>query len=325
MRLPLQKVVVVLLGLLLGFVFINLSFQGVEFDEVKSVLITQTQFLYVMVALLFYSLFFVLKTYRWQMLLRSGNSIAFSRLISYVILAYTGSILLPMQLGEVYRAAALKRYHGNPLSFTFTGIAIEKALDVGVIVLFCLFTVALSAMTINTAKDSLLIVGVAFIGVLMTLMMVYRLLPVLLKIQFKATHHGNWQTSLLTLISHVQKAFRIVKNQAVGLALHSILMWLMMAISLYFVMLAVGLAVSWWVVFIVLFYSAVGLMLPTAPGFIGTIQGVFVLALLPLGFEQSEVLAAAILYNVMITVFPLLLAIIASLYLSITQGYLQLK
>jgi uncharacterized membrane protein YbhN (UPF0104 family) len=87
------------------------------------------------------------------------------------------------------------------------------------------------------------------------------------------------------------------------------------------VILAIGLELSWWMVFILLFYSAVGLMLPTAPGFIGTIQGMFVLALLPLGFEQPEVLAAAILYNAMITLFPLLLALFAAFYLLITRRF----
>lgn len=321
MTFPLRKIFVISIGLLVAFAFFEFSFREVLFDDVKNVLFTQTQMSSVLIALFFYSLFFLLKTYRWRTLLHCDDKISFSRLLSYVLIAYSGSVILPMQLGEVFRVGALKQHHDVSMSFSLTGITIEKALDVTVIVLFAMFAVGLSGVGTDSTKDWLILVALVLSGVLMTLLAVYRLLLGLLSQKHKLTLHATWERTLVSLLKNVKKAFTLVKKQVLRLALQSILMWLVLAASLYFVILAIGLELSWWMVFILLFYSAVGLMLPTAPGFIGTIQGMFVLALLPLGFEQPEVLAAAILYNAMITLFPLLLALFAAFYLLITRRF----
>ena len=87
-----------------------------------------------------------------------------------------------------------------------------------------------------------------------------------------------------------------------------------MATTIYLVLLSVGIVLSWWVSTLVLLYSVVGLMLPTAPGYIGTIQAIFALALLPLAVNKETVLAASIIYNAIITLLPIALGIFILLF-----------
>lgn len=78
-----------------------------------------------------------------------------------------------------------------------------------------------------------------------------------------------------------------------------------MLLSLWFCMKAVGLDISLPVASAVMFATVLGLWLPTAPGYVGTIQMAFVVVLLPLEIDRETILTASLLYNFLITIPPL--------------------
>src|SRR5690606_31819650 len=91
----------------------------------------------------------------------------------------------------------------------------------------------------------------------------------------------------------------------------SLLMWLLILLTLYFCLQAAGLATDWTIAALVMFATTAGLFLPTSPGFVGTLQAAFLFVLLPLGYPANQIILASVLYNLLITLPPLLAGIIA--------------
>jgi len=82
----------------------------------------------------------------------------------------------------------------------------------------------------------------------------------------------------------------------------SITQWLLIAATILFSLRAVGLVPEPVAVTSVLLMSVVGVTLPTAPGYVGTVQAAFVLGLAPFGTGAANAVAASVVYNFLIIV-----------------------
>jgi uncharacterized membrane protein YbhN (UPF0104 family) len=89
----------------------------------------------------------------------------------------------------------------------------------------------------------------------------------------------------------------------------SIVQWLLIAATILLSLRALDICAGWAAVTTVLLLSVVGSTLPTAPGYIGTIQAAFVLALTPFDITAVDAVSASILYNALIVV-PIWLAVV---------------
>ncbi|GAA0856228.1 lysylphosphatidylglycerol synthase transmembrane domain-containing protein [Aliiglaciecola litoralis] len=313
-----KAIILVIVGLLIGGLLLTWSFRNVALADVIAVLTEQTKLLTFAIALVLYLLFFVVKAYRWAELLVSPTKVPFSQLFSLVLLGYVGSIFVPMQMGETIRSIVLKKRHKIPLASSLSGIGIEKLFDLASIALLMLMAALGSLLLTLDMQQALLMVGfilVAAVCVLWILLRFHRPILHYLDDRHLDTDVTKWRVKLSQAMTEFFSLLTQLRARIVAIVIQSLLMWMLMTASIYYVLISLGLDVSWPVAVLVLFCSALGLMLPTAPGFIGTIQAVFALALLPLGWQPEKVLAAAIAYNAMITLWPMLLAAIAGLFM----------
>ncbi len=84
-----------------------------------------------------------------------------------------------------------------------------------------------------------------------------------------------------------------------GIAFTSVMQSLLRAVAMYLAVLAVGVDVPISAAFVLLALSIAAITLPSAPGFFGTIQLCFVLALKPYGVDASDAFAASVFYHVL--------------------------
>ena len=83
-----------------------------------------------------------------------------------------------------------------------------------------------------------------------------------------------------------------------GIAITSLLQWFLMSACIYVSLQAVDISVPAYAAFIVLAATVLGVMVPAAPGFFGTLELTFVLALRPFSVEESRAMAAAVFYHI---------------------------
>ena len=271
-------------------------------------------------ALLSYCGFFIFKAYRWRVLLASvvaqGTSpkqaevLSTWRVLPYVMIGYAGNMVLPMQMGEAGRGVLLSRHFKLSKTSTLSGIGLEKLLDVIALLVFleiASWFLVDEFVAIGFVQNWLsLAMIMSLILAVGAVIYVPRISNTLLANQKRVS--AEWQRRLIRRVLRGVDGLTALKNQPVSVFFATFLMWGFMLLAVYFSIGIVALRTDMAAAALVMFVAAMGLILPTAPGYVGTIQMAFAVSLLPLGFNQEKVIAASVVYNFLITVPPLIAA-----------------
>jgi hypothetical protein len=307
-----KHVAAIVVGLVLASFFLWFAWTSASLRDVAHTLVAHTDFRLALPFLGIYAGFFWLKTLRWHLLLTPIHATTVRQLFPSVMLGYAGNVLLPAQLGEAARAYALSRRLRSNSSPILTNLALERLFD-----LFALAVWLEVALLLNSkAFPSLQVVryglglGIA-VGAGLTVFYLYR--------TERFVSLCRRSTAFLPAANHAWFV-RQVERGATGLqslryphllvriAALSFLMWGLMSACVYLALIAVGVQAPFSAAVVVLAVTVVGLALPTGPGFVGTIQACFLVALTPYSIVPVRTLAASLFYHLLITVPPLLVA-----------------
>ena len=271
-------------------------------------------------ALLSYCGFFIFKAFRWRILLTSvarqafppkqGGDLSTWGVLPYVMIGYAGNMVLPMQMGEAGRGVLLSRHFKLSKTSTLSGIGLEKLLDVIALIIFleiASWFLVKEFVAIGFVQ-SWLSLAMFILFLLAVGMVIY--IPKMTKTLFATEKRisTDWKRRLVGWLLRIVDGLNALKKQPFSVFFATLLMWGFMLLAVYFSIGVVALHMDLAVAALVMFVSALGLILPTAPGYVGTIQMAFAVSLLPLGFNQERVIAASVVYNFLITVPPLIAA-----------------
>ncbi|TQV83341.1 lysylphosphatidylglycerol synthase transmembrane domain-containing protein [Denitrobaculum tricleocarpae] len=308
-----------LFGLVVGGAAAWLVFGNTDVAGVFDILQHDTDMTLTLVAATTYGLFFLGKALRWRYLLEPVLEISSLRLLPYVLIGYAGNVLLPFQAGEAGRGYLLSKHHEIGTAAALSGIALEKLLDFFALLLLLIW--ALIAMDAPSPLAEQL--GLSLAGILTFA----ALCLIALLLEPKATagiidralscgpqNVASWLAPKLHDAIRGLMALRQT-SLILKLVVTSLATWMLMLITLYLTINAVQLEVPLAVAILVLVLAAVGLALPTSPGFIGTLQAAFVLGMVPFGTEQEGAVAASLLYQFLTTLPPLALGLICLAFL----------
>lgn len=126
----------VIFGILLLFGIF--SFSG--FSEIFKILL-KTSLGYVATACVMILMTFILRTWRWSVLLRtSGYRVHHDTAMKSIMFGWLLNYLLPARVGDVARGVALKTTEGTPFGVSLSTIVVERAMD--------MLTLALTLMAV---------------------------------------------------------------------------------------------------------------------------------------------------------------------------------
>jgi uncharacterized protein (TIRG00374 family) len=106
---------------------------------------------------------------------------------------------------------------------------------------------------------------------------------------------------------HSMKSIRLVIRT---IAL-SLLQWILVGLAIYAALMSVGIDISLSGAVVTLAATVLAVSLPAAPGFFGTIQLAFVLALIPYGVSESDALAGSVIFHIISYLYVMLSGVIA--------------
>lgn len=304
--------VILAAGVVLGFVFLFLALRGADLDEVTHIVIEHVSWQMILLFFVPYFLFFWLKSVRWSLLLRPHRQVDSATLLPITVVGYAANVLFPMQLGEVVRAYLAGRRLESDAAPLLTSIALERVFDLLAVIVCVGFAVPVLeelSGTVRAATNAMSIV--AGLGLIVLGLYVWRTNSVL-----------AWADRLLRPAPPRMRSWTVEQLEKGATGLHalrkahllggvgalSLCMWAVMTVSCLVALRTVQIEAGLAMAVVTLFLSIVGLALPTSPGFIGTIQIAFVLALTPFGIGRDQAIAASIYYNALITIPPLLVA-----------------
>lgn len=152
---------------ILGIAILFIIFYYAGFSQIFD-LLEKVSFEYVAVGCLMILLSFVVRTWRWSVLLRaSGYRVHPDTAFKCIMFGWLINYLLPARVGDIARGITLKTTEGTPLSVGLSTIVIERAMDMltlSVILIVAVSTIAGNAMLMDIAAMALAVSIVLVLG-----------------------------------------------------------------------------------------------------------------------------------------------------------------
>lgn len=265
---------------------------------------------------------FVLRTIRWQSLLRApdGGRLPFLVLWHATAMGFMANNTTPFRLGELLRTYAASRLGRVPMTAALSSIAVERALD-GLTLLGMLGVGLLGAgLPADTliggnrldalARKSAIVCAVIFAGALFVVLfpvLTERLMRALIPVKSLADR-------LVRLVEGLRLGFGALRSPArlTAAVCWSIVHWLLGALSFYVAFAAFGIDVGFAGAMLVQSILAFGLVAQLTPGYFGQFELVVAAVLALFGIPNDLAVAYGLTYHIT-TFLPIVLLGLLSL------------
>ncbi len=269
-----------ILGIAISAVCVWLSMRDVHVSEVWNALrhANYLGFVAVMAATLSG---FWLRAIRWRSLITSPRRISTDSLFSATMIGFMANNVLPFRLGEFVRPWALARREHLSKTTLLATIVVERAIDM--LTLLAILGLGLLVFPLRADTDAGRMVQ-AGAGVLLALSVALTVFVVVLERQPRFAHAVIGRCTAFLPPGVRERVARSLDHFLEGLSLFrdlkrltwvfalSFAMFLIFSLGLTISMWALGIDVPWYGGLIMLVITAIGIMVPAAPGYIGTLN-----------------------------------------------------
>ena len=216
---------------------------------------------------------------RWRLLLSESKLLTYGEVGRSLIIGYTVNNLLPARLGELFRVDFVRREYGVARAAVLGSVILERLADALAVIALLGFGLAYatfkedSSVVVATAFTAAAVIGFAILGLCIVVFSWERVLG----------GRFRWLGDRLEILTRSITAFSwqaILKVAAMTVAI-----WGLEALAVAFVMSGFGVKIGLAGLSLVCGLATFSTLLPSAPGYVGSLQAAFVLAFVALGLE----------------------------------------
>lgn len=281
----------VLVGVVVSIAALYLALRGTSWGEVGEAMAgVSWGWLPIMIAAKVAVLW--IKDHRWRVELEAVRPAApYHRCFKAICLGYFGNVLLPFRLGELMRVGLLVRHNPSvELGPALATIAAERALD-GAVLSLMVAAVLPWADVPSWELRSAVVLLIMMLGVVAVAMLTplhdlaLRLLP--------PRHVLGVARRVIDALSRGTAVLRRPRFLALA-SLYTLLSWLLEGFVVYAATAALGLDLGFAAALVITLLLSVALLMPSAPGQVGTHQYLTQLIVVPFGVSQASALSLSI-------------------------------
>jgi len=285
-----------LIGLAISGLFVYLALRGIDFSALGRSL-ASAHYGYILPVLMIVLLAHYLRCYRWGIIMESLVRYDQKTLFVISTIGFMAIGMLPARIGEFARPYLVKQKSGIRMSSTMATVIVERIFDMlalMAVLLTVILRISLPPAIFRTGLATLLVALTAFVVLiflavkkefsLAKLDALLGMLPERLAKPLKNLAHAFMEG--LQILPDVKKTLYV--------AALSVLIWLVVALSAYVQFFAFDFGLPPINALAITVIIALGVMLPAAPGFLGTYHYACVLGLTSFGIAKAEALSYAI-------------------------------
>lgn len=269
------------IGFALSAVLLFLFLRGVDVKEMSEAF-KSFRVIFLVPSLVIYLFSFVVRGVRWQILLKPLKSISLSTSFVVLMISWMANNLLPARMGELVRAFVIGKKEGISASGSFATVVLERVLDGIVLVAFLLLCLLAGGFSRQGEGGGMnptevgIIAGGIFAGAFAFLFLLFARQSLALRI-------AGWFLKPLP-VPLAQKIQGLLESFVSGLAclksgwaflwvmVLSVLVWVCEAGTLFFLFKGFSFALPPTASFFVLSILNLGILIPAAPGYVGTFE-----------------------------------------------------
>ena len=243
---------------------------------------------------------YVAQAWRWNTLLGPVARLGLWRTVQAIYIGLFADAVLPLRPGEVIRVYLLTHWNDLRLSLGFASLAVERVIDG----LWLLATFIATAGFVRAIPGDLLIAveagGAALIAFALALLWVAR--------RKLDAHVVLRESRFAAIVRHMVEGLHLMGNtRTLGwTSLLSLLFLALQVVTMWALMKAYGLDLSFWAAGGVLTLMRIGTVVPNAPGDVGVVQFACVMAMGLFDVEKNDAKTFSFIY-LLATRLPLLL------------------
>jgi glycosyltransferase 2 family protein len=288
-----------LISLIFSLFFVVLILYKIDFEKTKEALET-ANYVYIPIAVLLSVLTNIVRTYRWKFIINPIKKISISSLFSGVAVGYMANNLLPARLGEFIRAYIMGKKEDISKSSTLATIVVERIFD-GLTLLFFLVIIALLFPLPLWIEQAGFAAGAFFIllSAFLILLMVKKAAGIRLVKKFIGIVSPRLAIKVGDLLNNFLSGLIIVnhKRNILLAFIFSIIVWLVEASTYYIISVSFGMDLPVYVALLTVVIVNIGILIPSAPGYIGAFEFFCISALGIFAVERSIALSYAIVLH----------------------------
>lgn len=299
-------------GILLGILFIYLSIRGLDIQSVLEGF-QRIRYTYVAIALFVLLVMQILRSYRWGVLLSPIEKVDQVSLFSITSVGFMLIVAIPARIGEFARPYLITRKSKIKMSSALGSIVLERVLDFLTIMMLFPIIMFLSPLPPWMAKSGvLLLLAVIIIFGLLILLVVKRDASIDFIQTILKRLPDKLSLRLEGMVAHFIDGLKVIESPRlfIYIAFLSLLIWLANVLSIYVMFFALGLDLSLIAALTVMIILIFGLIIPTAPGFVGNWHYFTMIGLVLFGISRADAMTFAIVHHATCIIFTAILGLI---------------
>ena len=298
-----RKLLSVMAGIVISVAFMWLLFRNIDFSELVAAL-QGANYYWIIPNILLIMFTMYQRAYRWTFMIRPVKKVAFSKLLAATCIGFMANNVLPLRLGEFVRAYSLS-YQDRDVSksASLATIFVERMVY-DLAALLVIFGALIAVATVNIPDQMKVGIYIAISTALAGLVLV-------LYLARRPDQAGYYLTRYLFFLpDRIKEAIKaIVLRFSTGLEFmtqvraaswvgaQTLLIWLLMGISNYFVFMAFGFDLPLEASYFLLVVVSIAILVPSSPGFIGVYHAGTVFTLTQYGIGKEDALSFALVLH----------------------------
>jgi uncharacterized protein (TIRG00374 family) len=277
-----------LIGLVIGLVALWLAFRKMEWQAFWDAL-TAGNLGWILMGSIALLLAIPIRGLRWCIFMQPVKPVSPWYTSEATLVGYFGNNALPLRLGELLKAYFLARMANAPLVQVIGTIIVERLIDILSVLLILAFMPLLGAIPESLRRPVIWAVVIGAVVAVITVWLAYQRegMPF---VKGRLKHLLDQLRLAFDSLSQTHHYLRLLAT-SVGI-------WVFYLLSIVFVQHAMGLDLSLAECYLILVATTLILLIPAAPGFVGTFHAAVVLVLMNiLSVEQSQAQATAVVLH----------------------------
>lgn len=276
-----------------------------------------------MIVLVLFAMF--IRSYRWKFIMEPLHRASVRNLFSATMVGFMAILVLPARIGEVIRAYLIAEKEKLPKSAAFATIVVERLFDMFTIILVLAVVLFLASLPDSGLEEvyqrALRGAGTTlclfFLGTLCFLILLKKKTDLTLsaiRVCMKP-FPASWGKKLLALLESFVSGLGAVRfgTHLLPIVFYSLVLWGSYAMGNALIMKAFQMDLPRYVPFYLLVAQAIGVAIPSSPGFVGTYHAAVVAGLAAFKIPTEIALSFAILSHFLL-ITPIILYGLALLW-----------
>ena len=297
-NITLRRILFLAIGLVISVGALYFAFQGFNLGDVWDAM-ARVRWPFFLLMLVPYVVTFLTKVWRWQALFYPDEERAPFRILFPSADDLLRASAVPAGRGGAGRGS--QRRTGLPPARVFSTIFVEKVLDVLVLLLLLGVSLPFVELPDTSGRGSLILLGVGAVG-LVAVMLFFVFRPDLARALVSLLSRPlpeRFGSRLLAVTDHVLEGLVPLSHGSVAarVGFWSLATWLVNMLTVYLEMLAFNITVTPAAAVVLVVATNLSMVVPAAPGYVGTFEAAVVGVLVALGQPLDTSQAFAIIYH----------------------------